>query len=83
MEIVVMVFTKIKREKDALKDFDQAIKLEPNNAIFYENRGYVFEKIKREKDACKDYKKATLIKPEIYEKWLNSKEMNWCRNMPN
>ena len=66
-----------------MEDYNQAIKLDPYNSTFYLNRGYGFQDLRSDIDACKDFKKAYDIEPDQYKEWFKSKEMTWCRNMPN
>jgi tetratricopeptide (TPR) repeat protein len=45
--------------KDAINDYDKAIKADPDNSDYYVGRGKCFEKTRDFKKAMNDYKKAT------------------------
>ena len=49
--------------KEAIKDYDKAIELNPNNRAFYNNRGVSKENLGEYNEALKDYKKALELDP--------------------
>ncbi|MEI0608286.1 tetratricopeptide repeat protein, partial [Brachyspira pulli] len=53
-------FTKyyLDQYEEAIKDYDKAIELNPNNRAFYNNRGVSKENLEEYNEALKDYKKA-------------------------
>ncbi|MEI0701468.1 tetratricopeptide repeat protein [Brachyspira intermedia] len=48
---------------EAIKDYNKAIELDPNNSYIYYNRGVSKENLTQYKDALKDYKKALELDP--------------------
>jgi tetratricopeptide (TPR) repeat protein len=56
------------RDKDdnrhAIRDFDQAIRLKPDDAIAYSNRGYSYEMSRDYGRAIQDYDQAIRLKPD-------------------
>ena len=62
-----IVFTKLKRYDDGIKDFTKAIEIEPGHASAYKNRG--FAKQKAGIDACSDWKKACSLGKEECCMW--------------
>ena len=62
--------------KEAIKDYNKAIKLNPSNDIFYYNRGNSNYYLKNYKEAIKDYNEAIKLNPNsviYYNKRGNSK----------
>ncbi|HRE68854.1 MAG TPA: tetratricopeptide repeat protein [Cyclobacteriaceae bacterium] len=55
----------------ALSDYNEAIKLEPDNYEYLLNRGLVKERIKDYDGALTDYKKVIELKPEYEKGWLS------------
>jgi tetratricopeptide (TPR) repeat protein len=53
----------------ALKDYDQAIRLDPNNAQAYANRGSAFHAKKQYDRALADYAKSLALKPDNATAW--------------
>ena len=49
--------------EEAIKDYDKAIELNPNNGAFYNNRGVSKENLGEYNEALKDYKKALELDP--------------------
>lgn len=49
------------RLQDALEDFEQAVSLEPNNALSHNARGLLLEKIGRPDAALADFEKAVQL----------------------
>ncbi len=42
----------------AVQDYDEAISLDPQNAIAYNNRGYPYQQLGMDKEARRDFAKA-------------------------
>jgi tetratricopeptide (TPR) repeat protein len=55
----------------ALSDYNEAIKLEPDNNDYYLNRGLVKERAKDFTGALADYKQVITLKPEYEKGWLS------------
>jgi tetratricopeptide (TPR) repeat protein len=55
----------------AIKDLDQAIKLEPEFANAYETRGIAYGLLRQRARAIQDYDKAIALKPELAELYVN------------
>lgn len=51
---------RLKRDDEALRDFDRAIALDPNSGDAYERRGVLYELRKRNKEAVRDYTRAAV-----------------------
>jgi Tfp pilus assembly protein PilF len=51
-----------------LKDYDEAVKLDPKNARIYGNRGMVKLRQGKNEEAQKDFKKAVDLEPSLKEK---------------
>ena len=66
--------------KGAISDYTKAIKLKPDYAIAYNNRGSAKYDLGDKKGACSDYKKAASLGGKSTKKWLNSDGGSWCRN---
>ena len=49
----------------ALADFNRAIELDPNNAVFYLNRGAVYQRKKDADRALADYNHAIELNPSL------------------
>ena len=54
----------MKKYEEAIECFDKAIKLEPNYATGYHNKGISLEKLKRDKEAKECFNKANELKPD-------------------
>jgi tetratricopeptide (TPR) repeat protein len=53
---------------DAVKDYDEAIKLDPKNARIYANRGVIRSRQGQSEDARKDFRKAIELDPSLKDK---------------
>ncbi|HUV03021.1 MAG TPA: tetratricopeptide repeat protein [Desulfobacteria bacterium] len=62
--------------ENALKDYNRAIELDPNNAGYYNSRGTTYRKSKRYDKEEKDYKKALELDPNYDVAMLNLSELN-------
>jgi len=63
---------KMKKEaySEAIKDIDQAIELDPENANYYRERGYCNYLLSLDHQALKDFNKAIELNPEDAENYL-------------
>ncbi|MBW5398273.1 tetratricopeptide repeat protein, partial [Brachyspira pilosicoli] len=61
--------------EEAIKDYDKAIELNPNNGAFYNNRGVSKENLEEYNEALKDYKKALELDPNYDIARENIKEI--------
>ena len=57
--------------ESAVADFSTAIKLEPNGAIGYFNRGYVYLQLGKMKEAIEDLSAAIHTNPEYADAYVN------------
>lgn len=57
--------------EDALKDFDDAIKLNPGIASAWYNKGLALANLGKNNEALKAYMKAIKLKPDFAEAWNN------------
>lgn len=60
----------------AIEYLNSAIKLEPNNAETYYNRGVAYDNLGQYKQAVKDYHQAILFKPDYAEAFYNRGTVN-------
>ena len=67
--------------KSALLDCNKALLINSSNSAAYHSRGSVKYALGDKQGACVDYKRA--IGDKEAEKYLSSKEGEWCRNMTN
>lgn len=85
-----LLYKKLKRYKNSLKDYFTIIKRRPEDNSAYNNRGLVYEELKDYKLAERDYKKAIALNPkhitannnlgELYEKLNKYEEALECYN---
>lgn len=61
----------LKDYKSAIKDFDQALKLNANEPTLYYNRGSAYLQMKEWKKAKADFDKAISLRPELVVAYLN------------
>jgi tetratricopeptide (TPR) repeat protein len=57
--------------KEALADYNEAIRLDPAEEEYYLNRGLIREKTKDLEGAYKDYTQAITLQPDFDKAWLN------------
>jgi Putative Zn-dependent protease, contains TPR repeats len=63
---------KLKRYNEALRCYDKAIQLEPNNANYWHRKGYVLLiDLKRHEEALRCYDKAIQLEPNNAVYWIN------------
>lgn len=55
----------------ALSDYNEALKLEPDNHEYFLNRGLIKERMQDLNGALADYKKVITLKPEFEKGWLS------------
>ncbi len=67
----VLNLNELKNNKAAVKDFDQAIKLNPNELILYYNRGTAYIQTSDWKKAKKDFDSVISIRPDYVNAYLN------------
>lgn len=60
-----------KKYKEALADYNQAIKINPKEADYYLNRGIIHEKLKQFAEAYNDYSFAIQLDESLASAWLN------------
>ncbi len=61
----------LKDYKSAIKDFEQGMKVDPNEPVFYYNRGTAYTKLEDWKKAKKDFDKHISMNPNYAESYLN------------
>lgn len=59
-----LAYKNLQKYEEALRDYEEAIKLIPNDAKVYNNKGVVLEKLRKFEEAKTAYKKALEINPE-------------------
>ncbi|MBC7101588.1 tetratricopeptide repeat protein [Methanothermobacter sp. KEPCO-1] len=64
-------FTQNKEYQKALKYYDKALKINPEYAEAWNNKGIILKELKKYKKALKCYNKALEINPELIEAWNN------------
>ena len=57
--------------KEVLNDINQAIKLNPDSADLYNERGLINSKLRQYKKAINDFTIAIQINPELFEAYKN------------
>lgn len=57
--------------REALEDYDQAIRLDPHEEEYFLNRGLIRERLKDREGAYKDYTQAIVLKNDFDKAWLN------------
>ena len=57
--------------KKAIEYFNNAIKLKPDNAILYFDRGIAYGQLDRYKRSLEDYNKAIRLKPDLAQAYIN------------
>ncbi|QYX30608.1 serine protease [Sphaerospermopsis torques-reginae] len=57
-------YSELKEYKQAIDDYTQAIKIDPENAEYYKNRGLAYFQLKDYKQAINDYTQAIKIDPK-------------------
>ena len=61
----------LKRYKEALESYNQSIRLDPNNAVAYFNRGVCLSDLNKKQEAIESYIEAIRLKPD-YTKAINN-----------
>ena len=64
--------------EDAVNDYTQAIRITPDRAVVFYNRGIVKERMKDYAAAIRDYEKAASLSPEIASK--AHQRIKFCRS---
>ena len=72
----------LEQYKRALPDCNEALSINSNDGKIYNSRGDVKFALGDKKGACDDYKNAIANGYKPREKYLESEEGAWCRNMP-
>ncbi len=57
----------LRQYSDSIKDFDEAVRLKPDNADVFINRGWAKYKVARYREAVKDFHEAICLKPDNAE----------------
>ena len=61
----------MERHDEAIADYDQAIRLKPDYAEAYNNRGNAKRALERHDEAIVDYNEAIRLKPDFAEPYYN------------
>ena len=64
------LYSKMQRYEEAIKDFDEGIKLLPRHSLMYNNRGVAYMFAGRYQEALKDYNAAIRLDPNYYNPYL-------------
>jgi tetratricopeptide (TPR) repeat protein len=64
------VLYKLRRYEDAIASYDEALELQPNDALTWYNRGVALGKLGRYEDAIDSYNKALELRPNLF--WIRS-----------
>lgn len=67
----VLYLNELKNNKAAVKDFDQAIKLNPNEPVLFYNRGTAYIQTSDWKKAKKDLDSVIALRPDFVNAYLN------------
>jgi tetratricopeptide (TPR) repeat protein len=62
---------KLKKYNQAIEDFSQAIKLDPNNAEYYYKRGVTYGNLNQHQKAIEDFNEAIRLNPKYAEAYSN------------
>ena len=65
------------RHEEALRLFDEALKLRPDYAEAWFNKGFAFGKLGRDKEALKCYEEAVRLRPNFAEAWGAKGALLW------
>jgi tetratricopeptide (TPR) repeat protein len=57
--------------RQAISDFNEAIRLDPKNAAAYNNRGLAYQSVKNSPQAISDYSQAIQLNPNYAEAYCN------------
>jgi len=64
-------YAELNEHERAIKDFDKAIELNPDDAETYYNRGVAYAKLNKYEQAIKDYEKAIELNPDDAKAYYN------------
>jgi Flp pilus assembly protein TadD len=62
---------RLERYEEAIKSYDEALKIEPDKHEAWYNRGNALARLERYEEAIKSYDEALKIEPEKHEAWNN------------
>ncbi len=64
-------FSDLGEHRRAIEDYDQALRLDPDNALAYNNRGYAYDDLGEYRRAILDYDKALRLDPGYADAYQN------------
>ena len=65
------VYTAVGQWQNAIKEFDESIRLDPEAADAYNNRGAVYAELNQFQKAIHDYDEAIRIEPDLSDAYYN------------
>ena len=71
LHLLGVIFWQTRQLERAVELIDKAIKISPNNAAFYSNRGNALQGLKQFDAAIADYDKAIQLKPDLADAYSN------------
>lgn len=76
-------YTRMQLPDRAVKDWNEALKLNPNNAELYNGRGFAYFWLKNSDQALADFNKAISLKPDYAEAYANRAQLySELKNQP-
>jgi tetratricopeptide (TPR) repeat protein len=74
----------LQREREAIKVYEELLKIQPDNAGHYRNLGIAYDRLKEPENALKYYKKALALMPDIADgpSWLTRFLRNQSKKPP-
>ncbi len=66
-----LCYAQKRRFNEAVKSYDEAIKLKPNDQDSWNNRGVALADLEKYEEAVKSFDEALELKPDLYQAWGN------------
>ena len=74
-----LTYSKLQLLSQAIKDFDESIKLKPDFAPAFADRGMAYYELDQKDRACDDFKKSAKLKNKRAIIWIKETQRSyWC-----